>query len=423
MKITVRDIEKGFVIFTLILLTDALSFRSLYVLSEGSIDDGSTISPFDSYVAVAQYIIFAVTISLLIVCWKRVIRVALNNIFVPAFVCFVLISTHWSDFPEVTQRSSLIFFSTTLFGIYLATRFSLEEQLRLVAVSLGVLTVISLVLCLTLPGSAIESSSLRQGSWRGPFYNKNNLGLFMYVGATALLLTSLIRQKYCLISWILCGLAFSLIVLANAKTSLVIFLILMTLIPFCYALRWSAVRLIPFFIVAVVGLGSLVTWFVSDSEFILSALGKDSSLSGRTDIWNAVFTSILERPWFGYGYEAFWVADGLKCLGECSYVRSAIHFNATSAHNGYLDLTVGLGYIGLSLFMMSLLIVYKQSIVWVRITSTPEGFWPLLFITSVVLFTQTESALINNRSFLWAIYVATALSLRRQTIRSKFSTV
>ena len=112
--------------------------------------------------------------------------------------------------------------------------------------------------------------------------------------------------------------------------------------------------------------------------------------------------------------------DGLKCLGECSYVRSAIHFNATSAHNGYLDLTVGLGYVGLSLFVMSLLIVYKQSIVWVRITSTPEGFWPLLFITSVALFTQTESALINNRSFLWAIYVATALSLRRHTVRSEF---
>ena len=66
MKVTIRNVEKGFVIFTLILLTDALSLRSLYVLSEGNIDNGSTISPFDSSVAMAQYVIFAITVSLLI---------------------------------------------------------------------------------------------------------------------------------------------------------------------------------------------------------------------------------------------------------------------------------------------------------------------------------------------------------------------
>jgi len=423
MKVTIRGIEKGFAIFTLILLTDALSFRSLYVLSEGSQYVTSTVSPFDSFVALAQYVIFAITIFLLTISWKKVIRVVLNNVFVLIFVCFVLASIYWSDFPEITQRASLIFLSTTLFGIYLAARYSLKEQLQLVAISLGILTAISLLLCLVLPGSAIENSSLRQGSWRGPFYNKNNLGLFMYVGATALLLTSLIRQKHRLLSWLFCGLAFSLVVLANAKTSLVIFLILLILIPFCHALRWSTARLIPFFIVAVVAFGSLITWFVSDSEFILTALGKDPSLSGRTDIWSAVFTSILDRPWFGYGYEAFWVADGLKCLGECSYVRATIHFEATSSHNGYLDLMTGLGSIGLSLFLLSLLIAYKQSIVWIRITSTPEGFWPLLFLTSVILFTQSESALINNRSFLWAVYVATTLSLRQKVIRSKILAV
>ena len=419
MKITIRSIEKGFAIFTLILLTDAMSFRSLFVASEGSTGAGSTVSPFDSFVAVSQYLIFIITVFLLVISWKSVIRVTLSNIFVPIFALIVLCSTGWSDFPEITQRSSLIFFATTIFGVYLAARYSIKEQLNLVAISLGIVAVISLFLCLAFPGSAIENSSLRQGTWRGPFYNKNNLGLFMYIGAITLLLTSLNHKKYYLIPWFFCGLSFALIVLANAKTSLIIFFILIMLIPLCHALRWSKGLAIPFFISTAIIFGSVIIWFIDSSGEILIGLGKDPSLSGRTYIWQAVLDSIFDRPWLGYGYEAFWVADGPKCLGECSYVRSAVHFDETSAHNGYLDLTASLGFVGLAIFLLSLLVAYRQSVAWVRRTSTSEGFWPLLFLTSAVLFTQSESALINSRSFLWALYAATALSLGRVQAASK----
>jgi O-antigen ligase len=414
MKISLRDIEKSFAIFSLILLTDALSFRSFFVASEGAKHVVSSSTPFDAFVALAQYFVFSISSILLLVSWKRGLRALLRNIFVFAFAVLILASKYWSDFPEITQRSALLFFLTTIFGLYLAARYSLKEQLKLIAISLGIIAVTSFLCGIAFPGAAIEQSSFRQGSWRGLFFHKNNLGLYMFLVATSLVLIAPKAHKhYRFLVSIVAGISFGLVILTNSKTALVIFLILMLLIPLCQALRWNTSRMIPCLLTLSLVIGSLSTWFVENIETFLGGLGKDLTFSGRTEIWAAMLESISQRPWFGYGYQAFWVIDSSKCLGECHYIRAAIHFDATSGHNGFMDLTANLGLVGLTFFLLSLLIAYQRSIAWIRSTSTAEDFWPLLLLTSIIIFTQSESAVLDSRSFLWAIYAATAFSLYR----------
>jgi exopolysaccharide production protein ExoQ len=423
MRLTWRDLEQAFAVFAIMLLTDGLALRSVFVAPEGSQNVSSTVGGLDSLIAWSQYGILAVTLFFLATGWRRTIQVIGRNPFLLLFAIYTALSVYWSDFPAITTRSGLLFVSTTLFGIYLANRYSIREQLKLVAVAMGLLGLMSLLIAGVMPSAAIEQNNLRQGSWRGVFYHKNNLGLFMYLGVITAMLSALDgdRVKARLIAWSSCAIAFGLLVLSSSKTSLLIILILMALIPFTRSLRWQPTQLITLLTGVVLIGGSVAVGFVENYESLLLGLGKDPSLSGRTDIWATVWQSAMERPWFGYGYEAFWVEDAGKCLGECAFVRATLRFDATSAHNGYVDLMASLGFVGVALFGLGLFVAYNRAI---RTILSGDGYselWPFLYLVSLVLFTQSESALFADRSVMWALYVGVGLTAPGQCVERRTS--
>jgi O-antigen ligase len=75
---------------------------------------------------------------------------------------------------------------------------------------------------------------------------------------------------------------------------------------------------------------------------VLNLLGKDPTLTGRSDIWNAVLSSLGHHVLLGGGYGTGWdlVAEG---------VLMRIGGTMTHAHNGYLDLLLDVGIVGLSI--------------------------------------------------------------------------
>ena len=65
------------------------------------------------------------------------------------------------------------------------------------------------------------------------------------------------------------------------------------------------------FVVLLVGFAALViaVAFMTYGDVLLAAFletsGKDSTLTGRTELWRAGLSLISEKPWFGVGYRAF----------------------------------------------------------------------------------------------------------------------
>ncbi len=49
--------------------------------------------------------------------------------------------------------------------------------------------------------------------------------------------------------------------------------------------------------------------------------------------------SSRQRPWFGYGYDAFW--RGMQ--GPSFQIAAAVHFVVAHAHNGFLEIALELG--------------------------------------------------------------------------------
>ncbi len=397
--------EKRLSIFSLLICTGILRFSSYYNASEGSGGfRGYVASPLDRPVLLLEHGIYAASILLIVLRFKSVVRPALRNPFLWLVMALVVTSFVWSDFPSASEKYGLRALGTTCFGLYLASRYSLKEQLRMVGWALGIAVVISLLYTLAFPGSGIESG-MHSGAWRGPLMHKNPFSRLMALSAIALLLTALNTRRFRYVVWGVFAAAIAMVILAQSTTALLVLATVLALIPCYRALRWNDSIAVPFVIMTILAGSSLMTWFASEWTNILLGLGKDPTLSGRRYIWEAVLEKMWDRPWLGYGYRAFWQSGG-----GGDYVSRAVDYNLSQAHNGFLDLGVEIGLIGLAFFILSFLVSYVRSLKWVRLGKTSATLWPITFMTFLPIYNYTESTNIESNSIFWVLFVAISLS-------------
>jgi exopolysaccharide production protein ExoQ len=109
--------------------------------------------------------------------------------------------------------------------------------------------------------------------------------------------------------------------------------------------------------VGILLVGALTRLFGGES-LVTNALGRQSNLSGRTDIWKASIAA-ADNPVLGTGFESFWNVNVEKvALGLRGYYE--IH-NLVSAHNGYIEVYLDLGLVGVCLIAIILISGYWRA--------------------------------------------------------------
>lgn len=393
--------EKVFVVLALLIFTGAW-IPPLYEIVTGR----SAADAKDGILAIQLFFygIYALTLLLIFFRWKNFFYAIAKSKLLLVIAGVALASVLWSDAPALTLRRGAATLGTTLFGMYLATRYSLKEQLHLMAWACGIAAVSSLFFTLAFPAYGI--SAALGGAWRGVFLHKNPFGIVMATSTLVFLLIAMNSYKYRYLMWAGCGLSISLLVLSTAKTSLVLLLTILVLLPLYRALRWNFSWMMLFFIAAVIVFGCLAILLVSNLETIVVGLGKDMTLTGRTEIWAAVLDMIRERPWLGYGYSGFW----LGYEGASAYVWRVTGWPVPYAHNGFLDLWLDLGLLGVLLYLLSFVTSCFRAINLIRWTKTSSGFWPIILLTFSFLSNLSESTILKPNNIYWALYVAVTLS-------------
>lgn len=361
--------------------------------------------------------VYVIVLLLIIFRWKQFTILATRNKLLLLLVIIALISILWSDVPERTIQHGISLVGTTLVGCYLAARYTLSEQLRLVAWALGIAALLSLLFAIALPLYGIETDFRGQEAVRGIYGKKNNLGGSMIIGTIVFFLLAVSSHRRRWLLWAGCILSFSLLLLSTSATAFVILLSFLSFWPIYKALRWRFDLAVPFLVIGVLLAGGAIIWLMSSAEFVLEILGRDITLTGRTGLWASIWDIIRERPWLGHGYSAFWL--GWEGQGS-SYVQLVNRTDAfvPGADNGYLDLGLGLGVLGVSVFVLGLLLALLRALVWARSTKTAEGFWPLIYLTFILLYNLTESALLKQTGFYWILYVAIVFSIYFPRIRA-----
>ena len=99
--------------------------------------------------------------------------------------------------------------------------------------------------------------------------------------------------------------------------------------------------------------GSVLPFFVAGGSIdtsLMSALGRNGTLTGRTDIWARLLTFFDLHPILGYGFGGFWTST-----------TQQIVYGIKEAHNGYLAACLDGGVIGLLLIGMFLWSVVRKA--------------------------------------------------------------
>lgn len=390
--------ERAFVFFVLLLSTGA--FQNLAV-TPGDVPDAAS---GQANMQVLWILIYLVTIVLLFRTCKDAIRYAAREYLLLALVLLALGSMMWSADPGVSLRRGAALVLTCLFGVYFASRFTLREQLHLLAGICGTCVVFSLVFGILGIGTPVVDVI---GSWYGVFVHKNVLGRMMVLCILVFLTLVQARSEKKSLLWIGAGLAFVLLLLSRSTTSLAVLVAMLAFLPFCGTLRRgkSPVARIVLFAAAVSTLG--LYWVSNHLMDILQFLGKDVTLTGRLQLWILSVTMALRRPWLGYGYNAFWLGPG----SSSARLLAAIQWDAPHAHNGLLEIWLELGLVGVGLFLVGFGIYLVRAAVFLRHQRTPGAIWPMCFLAFMFLSNLTESDFLARNAIFFILYVAVVITV------------
>jgi exopolysaccharide production protein ExoQ len=318
-------------------------------------------------------------------------------------ILFAFASAIWSVDAGQTLRRSLGLVGTTLAGVFIGMRCEPKQQIRVLALCIAVGAIGSLIVGLTLPGIGVMGG----GAWQGLYFTKNALGRMMSLGVLTFTFLALGQRRYRIFSIAMICLCTLLLLLAQSATGLVVSTLVLAAIPFRHlVIRPNRSLASAILIVAtiVVPIGMLI-WTNQDS--ILNGLGRESNLTGRLPLWHAVRSEIDQRPLVGSGYTAFWTT------GDAERYRQTLGWDAPNAHNGFLDMALGLGVVGLAIFSIGMLRNFARGIVVAGQSDELEAAWPLFFLIFCFLYNLTESTLFSGNSVFWMLYTANAFWLVR----------
>jgi len=129
-------------------------------------------------------------------------------------------------------------------------------------------------------------------------------------------------------------------------------------------------------------------------------VGRDPTLTGRTVIWDAVL-SIHTNPLLGTGYESFWLGPRLTKV----WLQTGVGIN--EAHNGYLEVYLNLGLIGLFLLVAFLISSYRT--ICRRLETSPDIGSLTLALWSVLPFYNVTEAAFKGQ-LIWVIFLFGAIA-------------
>lgn len=153
--------------------------------------------------------------------------------------------------------------------------------------------------------------------------------------------------------------------------------------------------IIGFGIVTVVAGGSTVNG-------LAPSLGREGTLTGRTEIWASLLPVLMQRPIAGSGFGSFWTTTNRQ-----------IH-DTSESHSGYLDVLLELGCIGLLLASMFLMSSIRKAQKLFAYDYDWGSLW-ICYLIMAVIHNVTESSLNSFTSHLTAVILFLAVSATSYT--------
>lgn len=313
-------------------------------------------------------------------------------------------SYFWSLYPDVTLRRIMALAFTTLGGVALASRWRWSTLTELFATAFSIMAVASLILSTLLPSMG-QMHELFPGAWRGLWLEKNALGENMGLATIFTLVAAIMVPQRRLMWLAMAGLSAGLVIMSTSKTSLLVLIISMCSLIFVAMVKSGPKRAIlgTWLSLLAVSMAALFITLFTDTFFDL--LGKDATLTGRTELWGGILRQMQDKVWTGLGYGVAW--DDESISGPRAWISHQAKFSAAHAHNGWLELYLGLGLPGAIIFGLWFIEMWGRSL-W-SAYARPAGWLLVPMMTAYTLTMMTESITMVWHNLRWVLFVALAL--------------
>jgi O-antigen ligase len=323
-----------------------------------------------------------------------------------------VISTAWSVDPVLTFRKSIALIGENLFGVVLAARLPFAHLMRLVirAMTFGLLA--SCVWIFVFPTIAVHQitdvwpyEGVHSGAWRGVWGHKTALG---HVAALTLGFLCL-YGRYAFAQWQVragaIGLALICLISSRSGGGFVVGACVSLSLVGLWALGSLPLTHRLTVLVSLISVVILVA-LLSDTivALVLGVLGKESDLTGRLPFWDAITREAANIPIYGYGYVAGFARYFGPLIAEMTNER------LVNAHNGYLEVFIAFGYVGLMICGIMLVWFWARATQLVLVTSAEkaaENAFPLSIVICVLLSNMVEN-MMTATSELQVILLAVA---------------
>ena len=214
-----------------------------------------------------------------------------------------------------------------------------------------------------------------------------------------------------LLAWSGAPLAILLLVLSRSKTALILSLAAPAMALAVLALARLA-KIKPSVLMTGVSLLALTAILIAFGAGLrldktIGIVFGDATFTGRTDIWHFAWSEIRTRPLTGFGFNGFWGAGENSAV---SFAQNDFLASILEAHDGYLDVLLETGAIGLGLVACLALVTLKL-FDHALASDTSRG---LLFLSIVFFFlvhNVVESSIFRRYEDAWVFFLVAAFSV------------
>jgi O-antigen ligase len=344
---------------------------------------------------------------------RRVVTPVLVLIFL-WFACTAVLSAY----PELALRrlvlAGFVIFQAGMFVFLPEDRLHFARLLALGAVLI-------LILCwggvFVAPHLSVHQSTdiaepQLAGNWRGLFAHKNGAGECM--GLLIIFGIYIWRRLNAVLGAGIVVFAAVFLFFTDSKSPMMLLpLALIFGFLFVWVRKPVAKLIVLISVPAIIGALTIGSVEVPALNTLVGRLMSDPSFTGRSVIWQFALDHIAERPLVGFGFEAFWQTDAL--VSSWTWLESW-GLRASDAHNGFLNIAVTTGLVGLGLTLGWLLV--RPFIDHLR--TSPASVDPALNLMFIqiwlfgIYLCGFESELFRNGSALWFMMAVSIIALHVQ---------
>jgi O-antigen ligase len=325
------------------------------------------------------------------------------------FIGIAFLSLIWSVSPGATLYRTLVLLFSTLLGAYIGIRYDTRDLLNILFWFGAVVVILCFAFALYFPGFGTMQGSPYFGAWNGIFWHKNYMGSILALLNCIFLIRFTVgvrnRDKTAILDGIFYLLSLALVYLSRSAAGYIVAILLNFLVFLAWAWLKRMDRLRPVHYYLILGSFAVagVLLFLN-LNFVLGLFNRDSSITGRVPMWRYLLAHVInQRPWFGYGFGAMWTIEAFRIQ-----IQQAIGwpFPIQIRDNGFIDILLHVGIIGLGVFLVNFLLMYVKTIKFAFRRPALEFFFPLIVMIYALVANISFSLFLEVDAFVWLLMVA-----------------